>query len=248
MATPSWQLETAIDAVVFDCDGTLSTIEGIDELAKLNGVYEIVRALTEEAMGKSGMHEKLYAERLQLVRPTYLEVQQLGKNYFQHRVPEVQNVIRLLKQLQKTIYIISAGLDIAVKQFGNLLNIAEENIFAVALFFDAAGNYLDFDRSSSLCHSLGKRQVIERLKQLHNHILFVGDGLNDLAVKDLVTRFVGFGGCYYRENIARQCDYYIRTLSMAPLLPLALTQNEQILLKNKDKELYNQGVIAIQTN
>lgn len=52
MAIQSWHLKHTIDAIVFDCDATLSQIEGIDGLAKVNGVEERVRLLTEEAMEK----------------------------------------------------------------------------------------------------------------------------------------------------------------------------------------------------
>jgi hypothetical protein len=38
------------DKVVFDCDSTLTKIEGIDELAKLKGKYKAVKTLTNKAM------------------------------------------------------------------------------------------------------------------------------------------------------------------------------------------------------
>ncbi|TAK75879.1 MAG: phosphoserine phosphatase, partial [Gammaproteobacteria bacterium] len=61
---PIWQPQAPIPAIVFDCDGTLSMIEGIDELAKHNGVSEAVQALTAEAMEKTGLHPDLYRQRL----------------------------------------------------------------------------------------------------------------------------------------------------------------------------------------
>ena len=42
MKAPTWQLDHPINAIVFDCDGTLSIIEGIDELARNNGVGDAV--------------------------------------------------------------------------------------------------------------------------------------------------------------------------------------------------------------
>src|SRR4051812_47754308 len=74
-----------IDAIIFDCDGTLSHIEGIDELAKENGVGEQGVKLTEEAMGRSGMSPELYEHRLNLVLPTAAQVDTLGQLYFQHK-------------------------------------------------------------------------------------------------------------------------------------------------------------------
>ena len=43
----TFQLADPVDAIVFDCDGTLSLIEGIAVLAHANGVGEHVRELTE---------------------------------------------------------------------------------------------------------------------------------------------------------------------------------------------------------
>ena len=54
--------------VLFDCDSTLSTIEGIEELAAANRP-EIV-ALTEAAMRGEVPLETVYAKRLELVQPT----------------------------------------------------------------------------------------------------------------------------------------------------------------------------------
>ena len=38
------------DFVFFDCDSTLSTVEGIDELARLKGKLDEVKAMTDAAM------------------------------------------------------------------------------------------------------------------------------------------------------------------------------------------------------
>jgi phosphoserine phosphatase len=245
MTTPTWQLQDPISAVVFDCDGTLSAIEGIDELAKANGASAEVSALTAEAMGKSGITPSLYQKRLQLVQPKQQHVHALGLAYFEKKVPDAVNIIQLLRHLGKTVYLVSAGLDPAVKLFGELIGIHREHIFAVGIEFDADGNYLQFDRHSPLVESNGKRAIITAIKQQHAHIAYVGDGLNDYAVYDLVTRFIGYGGIFYRQQIEDRCDYYIKTPSLTPLLPLALTKTESDQLNSNELALYQQGVTAI---
>jgi phosphoserine phosphatase len=246
MLTPTWQLQTPITAVIFDCDGTLSTIEGIDELANNNNVGDIVQSLTREAMGKSGMTLEIYEERLTLVQPTKDQVYSLGKNYFAHQIPHAADIINSLKRLNKSIYIISAGLYPAVAMFGEMLQIPPENIFAVDVEFNAMGHYLNFDRTSPLVQKNGKRTIVNQLKNAHPTLAYVGDGLSDYEVYDLVTRFVGYGGAFYRENIAASCQYYIKTLSLAALLPLSLTEKEYQQLTVKEKILYDIGVAAIQ--
>jgi phosphoserine phosphatase len=245
MTTKNWQNDIPIDAFVFDCDGTLSKIEGIDELARSNGVGELVEALTANAMSKLGISEELYHARLHLVQPKLEQVISVGQEYFQQRTPHISDVIQLLQRLNKHVYIVSAGLFQSVEYFGELLQVPRKNIYAVNAHFDADRKYVDFDRTSPLIKSAGKRDIITELKKRHPRIVHVGDGLNDYVVYDLVTRFIGFGGVFYRENIAQGCEYYIKATSMAPLLPLTLTNDECEALTFEERELYHQGLTAI---
>lgn len=246
MKTLNWQLQNPIQACVFDCDGTLSKIEGIDELAKMNGVSDTIKSLTNKAMSKSGINPHLYQERLHLVSPTLEQVIALGQQYFLHQVEDAAHVIQILKRLNKQIYIVSAGLYPAIKIFAELLQIPTTNIFAVQIQFDEQGNYLDHERTSPLINNNGKCEIVNLLKQRHEGIIHIGDGLNDIVTYDLVTRFIGFGGAYYRENIAARCEYYVRAPTFAPLLPLMLTQEEYQYLLEDEKRIYQKGLAAIE--
>lgn len=232
-----------IEAILFDCDGTLSSIEGIDELANINHVGNIVKQLTEKAMGKSGMTLQVYEKRLNLVKPTAAQVLYAGQAYIQHKTPEIVQVIQLLHHLQKVIYIVSAGLFPAVKVLADYLKIPHENIFAVDIKFNQYGEYQDFDRLSPMTQKKGKREIVSLLKKRHNTLAFVGDGLTDYEVYDQVTRFVGYGGAYYRENIEKLCEYYIKTQSMAPLIPFILTEKEMMSLSTEEREFYQQSLV-----
>lgn len=241
----SEQLDTPITAVIFDCDGTLSSIEGIDELAKLNNAEDIVQRLTQEAMSKSGMNEDLYQKRLSLVKPTLKEVEELGQIYIQYQVRDALAVIKILSRLNKSIYIISAGLSPAIHIFGKYLDIPEENITCVSVQFDKNGNYIDFDRTSPIVHKNGKREIVKKIKLNHQNIALIGDGFSDYETYDLVTRFVGYGGAFYRENLEKLCQHYIRTASLAPLLPIILTSNEYQQLNDDERKLYQKGIAAV---
>lgn len=230
-------LKTPIEAIVFDCDGTLSHIEGIDELAKARNVYSEVAHLTAEAMEQVGITPELYQKRLDLVYPSLETVFNLGQKYFDHRAPDSVEVIELLLSLGKTLYIVSAGLYPAVAVFGELLNIPKENIYAVDVDFDNQGNYRDFDHGSPLIQPDGKRTIIKLLQKQHPSLLYVGDGMNDYSVYDLVTRFVGYGGAFYREKFAKQSEYYIVTPTFKSLLPLALTKEEFEQICQQDSSL-----------
>ena len=244
-STTNWQLANPIHAVIFDCDGTLSEIEGIDELARQNHAGLKVAALTELAMGKTGINPEIYRERLRLVSPTLEQVLQLGNLYRKHMVPDADTVIQLLMRLQKTVYIVSAGLKPAVSLFGQSLSVPEKNIFAVDIEFDAKGTYMNFDHTSPLTVSHGKRLIDTTLMNKHQTIAHIGDGLNDFVVHDIVTRFIGYGGMFYRAHIEAQCDFYIKSPSLAAALPLLLTASEVSALMPADIALYNKGKSAL---
>lgn len=247
MLPPSWQLKTPLDAIIFDCDGTLSAIEGIDELAEKNGAGNAVRALTAEAMGKTGINLELYRQRLNLILPVKEQVLSLAPLYLKYLTKDTDAVIHTLQRLGKEIYIISAGLLPAVMKFGEALHVPRANIFAVDIQFDAQGKFLDFDHTSPLTNNQGKRILVSELMQKYARTAYVGDGLNDVAVYDLVTRFIGYGGHYYRANIAKMCEFYIEQATMAPILPLVLTQDEYEKLTTTEKELYQLGLKICQS-
>ncbi len=241
-----WQCNHPIEAILFDCDGTLSQIEGIDELAKHHQVTDIVQRLTQDAMGKSGMSPEIYAERLRLTKPTQKEIETLAETYYQQITPDVLDIISILQRLKKSVFVVSAGLYPSVLGFAKKLQILDENVFAVNIFFDEAGNYRDFDHTSPMVYKNGKQQIVSLLKNKYQNTAFIGDGLSDYEVHADVTRFVGYGGAFYRENIEKLCQFYIKTLRMYALLPLLLTIDEYNTLLPHEKNLYHQGIDDIQ--
>ena len=241
MTSPSWQLTVPVSALVFDCDGTLSSIKGLDLLAKNNGVSDAIQSLL--ATGLS--HDNLYQQQLDLVFPRREQVYALGHQYFNHRVPDISDVINLFQRLNKSIYLMSSCVNPAVKMFGEMLQIPCENIFAVDLRFDQQGNFLDYEHSSPMINRHGKREVVQQIKNKHSNIIHIGDGNNEIMTLDLVTRFIGYGGTTYQKTIAELCHFYITTTSFAPLLPLALTHEELLHLSPEELSLYKKGVLAI---
>ena len=242
MKKSQWQLTAPVDAVVFDCDGTLSLLEGINELAKLNGVGDEVCRLTDKAMADTGITEELYSRRLSLVQPSKHQIEEMGQEYFNARSPDALEVIRILQHLNKVIYIMSAGVNPAVMIFAELLGVPKSNVFAVDVSFDAEGHYRDYDKVSPLTGSGGKRILTLKLREKHKTIMHIGDGMNDVSAKPCVTRFVGYGGVFYRERIESHCDFYIRSASLTPLLPLVLTENECSNLSKEERQYYDRGM------
>lgn len=245
MKTPintSWQLSVPIQAIALDCDGTLSRIEGIDEVAKQNRVGDEVRRMTTQAMNETGVTADLYQKRMTLVKPKRRQLIELGQRYYFNRTPDMISVIAAFKELGKEVHIVSAGMNPAVKIFGGLIGIPEKNIYAVNVFFDKDGNYIDYDHNAPTTDRDGKREIIKKLKTQYRHIVHVGDGMNDYETYDLVDRFIGYGGVYYREQIAKLCEFYIKSSSLSPLITLLLTQNEVERLSETTRKIYYKGL------
>src|SRR5690606_23891673 len=69
------RLPDGFRSIVFDCDSTLVSVEGIDELAGAH--KEAVQALTDAAMEGSVPLDEVYGRRLEIIRPTRARVDEL---------------------------------------------------------------------------------------------------------------------------------------------------------------------------
>ena len=205
--------------VVFDCDSTLSTIEGIEELAREHRAE--VEALTEEAMRGTIPLEQVYGRRLELVRPPRGRVLALGQRYIETLVPDAIETVAALKAEGVNVRVISGGLKPAVLAVARKLGVADEAVAAVDIYFDENGSYAGFEEASPLAMSGGKRRVIEAWR-LEAPVLMVGDGATDQEAQPAVDAFAAFAGVVYRAQVVAAADYVIRENSLAPVLPIAL--------------------------
>jgi phosphoserine phosphatase len=207
--------------VIFDCDSTLSTIEGIEELAAEHRA-EVV-ALTDAAMRGAIPLEEVYGRRLALGEPTRARVEALGQRYLETLVPDTHETISALQEEGIEVRIISGGLLPAILVLSRELGVADDAVAAVDIDFDEKGDYLGYDAGSPLAYSGGKRQVIERWRpDLPGPILMVGDGVTDLEARPVVDAFVAFAGIVEREPVVAMADQVVRANSLAPIFAIAL--------------------------
>lgn len=235
------------DFIFFDCDSTLSTVEGIDELARHKGKFEEVKRLTDAAMDGEVHLENVYDRRLALLNPTRAEICQLEDTYRQTLVPDAREVIEALQSLGKDLFIVSGGLLAAVRPFGEWLGIPRQNIRAVDVNYNLlSGQWWDYQQDrwgqrpdveymkpekTPLIASHGKSDVIrELLKDRVGRSMLVGDGMSDLAARPVVDLVVGFGGVVIRAQVLAEAEVFIKSKSFAPVLPLALSSNERVSL------------------
>lgn len=222
--------------VIFDCDSTLTRVEGIDVLAASAGKQWRVEVLTRAAMEGNLDLEEVYARRLRAVRPTRRQVRAIHQVYKQNTVEDARPVIAALQALGHQVYIISGGLAEPVREFGLYLGVPAENIRAVDVHYNTLSgrwweqgeqtysnetHYLGFD-DGSLTISDGKAQIVQEL--LHNkpgRSLLVGDGYSDLLAGRAVHIFAGYGGVVRRAQVEAAAPCYIHSASLAPVLALA---------------------------
>lgn len=217
----------------FDCDSTLSLIEGVEHITAHLGPDKVaeLKALTKAAMDGDLPLERIYEDRLGIIDPTQEMVAGIAQAYIAKPTPRVRETIAALKFLGKEVGIISGGLLPGVQPFGAWLGIPAANIHAVPIHFDADGRYTDIDRSSHLWQNLGKNRVIEELPASHRPLAFVGDGITDLETKDDADLFIGFGGVERRARVEAEAPVYLTENNFAAILPVGLSPDEQARLR-----------------
>ena len=161
---------TPARTVIFDCDSTLSAVEGIDELAI--GHREEVARLTALAMAGTIPLEEVYARRLNLIRPSRAELERVGALYVERLVPDAPRVIRELQQAGVIVRVLSGGLAPAVRHVAAHLGVAAAAVAAVEVYFSPTGQYAGFDSASPLTRSGGKRDwIVANASELPRPIL-----------------------------------------------------------------------------
>lgn len=221
--------------VIFDCDSTLSTVEGIDVLAKNLGFEDEVVALTQAAMEGEVELNSVYAERLRMLKPSKQAIAELRSAYKQNVVPDAREVVATLLELGIEVYVVSGGLADPVEDFAVSLGINAANVRAVEARHDSlsgewwkAGQgpvdeeYAGFEEGA-LTRSHGKAEIIATLiAEANGSTLLVGDGASDMEAARSVDLFVGFGGVVHRPAVAAAAPIYITSSSLAPVLPIAI--------------------------
>lgn len=206
-------MDIKFNKVVFDCDSTLTKIEGIDELAAIKGKYKEVAELTKKAMDGKLNFEQVFSKRLQLIKPEKKDLDQISKLYIKHTTINAKKIVNQLQKLGIEVYLISGGYDIPVKALAESLGISRLNVFANHLIFDKQGRYQGFDKTNPLSKNKGKKKILQLIKQKGDRVVFIGDGMNDWKVNGEVDLFIGFGGVVKRKNLAKKSKFYIDNLA-----------------------------------
>lgn len=216
-------------AVYFDCDSTLTAIEGVDELLRFvpADLRADIAALTTQAMEGTLPLEQVYETRLRLLAPRRELLDQIGRFYVERTTPDARATIEALQSVSIHTGIVSGGLLLPVQALAAHLGIPLANVHAVPLLFHPDGAYRDFNRSSPLWRNGGKVTVLQHLPPNHRPVCFVGDGATDLETQGTADLFVGYGGVAVRQKVKEHAERWFDTESLAPLLSFVLTPAER---------------------
>jgi phosphoserine phosphatase len=201
-------------SVVLDVDSTLCGIEGIDWLAKLRDeeVAAKVADATHTAMQGHVPIEDLYGMRMHLVAPTESEVAELTSAYRASVAPGAADEIAKWRKAGVRVVLLSGGLRAAIAPFAKELGFKPEEVNALDIEFDSTGAFAAFDRSSPLATGTGKRRLLEKL-DLPRPLLAVGDGVTDLAMKEVADTFAAFTGFISREPVTSRADFVVASFA-----------------------------------
>lgn len=200
--------------IAFDCDSTLSAIEGIDELGRSRGpaIFAQIEAMTNDAMNGRLPVEAVFGRRLDIIQPRQSDADAVGRRYVETVEPTARATIAALKSRGWTPLIISGGFRPLMVSLAEHLGI--ERVEAVDIFFSADGTYNGYDVTYPTTRSGGKPEIVVSLKREFSPAQFVmvGDGASDLETKPVVDRFVGFGRYTPRETVRQGAHDFIYTL------------------------------------
>lgn len=198
-----------------DCDSTLSTIEGIDELARAKGkeVFDQVVALTNAAMNGEIPIDQVFPKRMEIIRPDRETCERVASHYLETIVSGAHELVARIKAHGWTPVILSGGFAPLIRPLARELGI--DHVEAVPLHLNDDGSYAGYGSSYPTTRNYGKNEIIREWKNamLPHAVLMMGDGVSDLETQPDVDSFIGFGGVVERSKVREKANHWFTDMS-----------------------------------
>ncbi len=196
-----------------DCDSTISSIEGIDELARLcdPATFREVEELTNLAMNGEVALDEIFKRRMEIIRPNQAMAEEVGFKYMETIMPGVDELILMAKSMGWLPVILSGGFEPLIRPVATRLGI--KHVEAVPLYFDENGEYAGYGEDFPTTRNHGKNKIIQEWRDamLPERIIMIGDGVSDLETKSDVDMMIGYGGVVKREKVRSAADAWLDT-------------------------------------
>ena len=162
-------------------------------------------------MGGTSSFKTSLEDRLNLIKPTSKEIEQLLQEHPSPLSPNIATSVDKLHGRGTHVYLVSGGFRVMINPVAESLKIPIHRVFANTILFDESGNYCGFDDTEKTCRDGGKARVIQSLKDLHGYdtVIMIGDGVTDMEAKPPASAFIGFGGVVKREKVAEGADWFV---------------------------------------
>ncbi len=200
--------------IFFDCDSTLSSIEGIDELARARGqdVFDNVVSLTNAAMNGEIPLDEVFPRRMEIIRPDRSTCEEVACLYQETITPGSRELVARLRQDGWTIVILSGGFAPLIEPLAGTLGI--EHVEAVPLFLNPDGTYAGYGYDYPTTRAGGKNEIIREWKSalIPQRVVMIGDGASDLETQPDVDLFVGYGGVVSRPKVKAGAGAWIERM------------------------------------
>ncbi len=164
--------------VVFDCDSTLIQGEVIDEMAKIAGVGECVRAVTAKAMNGDMDFTQAIQERIRLLKGiTEAQLKSIFDTV--HLTPGAEDLIATLHSMGFKIAVISGGFSFFTDYLKKRLHL--DYVFANEL--EIKNGVVTGEIRGKIIDAQSKGDILGQIAEMENiskdQIVAVGDGAND---------------------------------------------------------------------
>lgn len=200
--------------IVFDMDSTLIQHEVIDEMARVHGIGEKVKLITERAMNGELNFDEALRERVSLLKG--LRRSKMEEIF--HELKLTSGIPVLMSELKKHGYktaIVSGGFRYFAEGFKKKLGM--DYAFANDLEFE--GDVLSGKVSGKIVNASEKARLLEELATMNNltldQVVAVGDGANDLPM----LAKAGFGIAYHaKEKVRKEARHQVSFGDMRTVL------------------------------
>jgi|TARA_B110000037_G_scaffold161873_1_gene182844 phosphoserine phosphatase len=207
--------EHKMKLLFLDCDSTLSSIEGIDELARLSdpAIFAEVVALTNAAMDGEVPLDEVFRRRMEIIRPSKEMVEEVCRMYIETVVSGATELVSKAVENSWLPVIISGGFAPIIRPLAERLGI--RHVEAVPLYFNDLGEYAGYGEDYPSTRNLGKNEIIREWTKamLPQRVVMIGDGISDLETKPDVDLMIGFGGVVQREKVRNSADLWLEDFS-----------------------------------